>query len=204
MAAPWLKNNQSVVDRSDVVLIGVRPENLDALAAGIVLRPEQTVVSLVAGVSLPSQKTLFKPASVCRMMLTYAAEINRANIIMTDCSCELQRLFSGLGTLDVLDSEEWFDQATLSMCMNGWFYYLAEGLQDFLIKKNVPPSLAGAMRDCADYAIHQDHVPLGDMLRAIATDGTFTSGGLTILRDENALAPWHNAAEHVIRELMEK
>ena len=42
------KSNQSVVDRTDILIVGVRPDALPQLASEIILRPGQTVISLVA------------------------------------------------------------------------------------------------------------------------------------------------------------
>lgn len=38
------EDNQAVVDQSDVILIGVRPENLDDLTSGILMRPDPNAV----------------------------------------------------------------------------------------------------------------------------------------------------------------
>lgn len=45
-------SNQGVVDHSDLVFLGVRPDAVEQLANEVRLKPEQTLVSLVASMSI--------------------------------------------------------------------------------------------------------------------------------------------------------
>lgn len=196
------KSNQSVVDRADILVIGVRPDALPQLASEINLRPGQIVISLVAGVSTPHLQALFRHERIVRMMLTYAAEINRSTVVISACENEVVRYFSVLGEIIVLETEDAFELATVSMCMNGWFYHLANGLQNWLSVKGLAHQDAralvlGAMRDCAEYAGHNSQKPLDTMLKAIATEGTYTAQGVDILDQHRSLQPWLDAANKV-------
>ncbi|MBK0079801.1 NAD(P)-binding domain-containing protein [Kosakonia sp. S58] len=200
------KSNQSVVDRADNLIVGVRPDALPQLASEIILRPGQTVISLVAGVSIPHLQALFRHDRIIRMMLTYAAEINRSTVVLSAYENEVVRYFSVLGEVTVLDTEDAFELATVSMCMNGWFYHLADGLQNWLLEKGMAQNDAralvlGAMRDCAEYAGHNSQKPLGTMLKAIATEGTYTAQGVDILEQQRSLQPWIDAANKVSESL---
>lgn len=182
------ESNQTVAEEADILVVGVRPDALKQLASEVRLRPHQMLVSLVAGVSTAQLQALFGHQRVARMMLTYAAEINRTTVVLTGGEDNLRTHFSALGEVTVLEKEDWFELATVSMCMNGWLYSLADGLQGWLAEKGMPQHHArnlvlGAMRDCADYAAHNDSVSLASMLQSIATAGTFTAQGLYVLRD---------------------
>lgn len=199
-------SNQSVADEVDILIVGVRPDALKNLASEIRLRPHQLLVSLVAGISSAQLQTLFSHQRVVRMMLTYAAEINRTTVVLTACEDNIRTYFSALGNVTVLENEDWFELATVSMCMNGWLYGLADGLQGWLVEKGMPQHHAralvlGAMRDCADYGVHNASVPLETMLQAIATEGTFTAQGLDILHEQHSLQPWVTAADAVVQSL---
>ena len=199
-------SNQCVVEAADTLLIGVRPDALPQLAASLSIRETQTVVSLVAGVSSAQLRAIFNHQRVVRLMLTYAAEINRTSVVMTDCEADIQHYFSQLGELTLLQDEAAFELATVSMCINGWFYQLAAGLQSWMVKQGMSPDDArrltlGAMRDCAEYGGYQANQSLEKLLQSIATEGTFTAQGLEILQHQQFLRPWTTAAEEVFRSL---
>lgn len=200
------ESNQSVVDMAEILIIGVRPDALPQLASDIILRPDQTVISLVAGVTTQHLQALFGHDRIVRMMLTYAAEINRATVVLSACEDEVTRYFSALGEITVLKSEDAFELATVSMCMNGWFYHLADGLQNWLSEKGMDQKSAralvlGAMRDCAEYATHNTHKSLDTMLKAIATEKTYTAQGLDILEQHHSLQPWVDASDKILESL---
>ena len=199
-------SSQAAAEDADIVIAGVRPDSLAGLASEVALKPHQLLVSLVAGVSIDRLQTLFGHKRVVRMMLTYAAGINQTTVVLTACDEKTRTFFSALGEVIVLENEEWFELATVSMCMNGWFYHLADGLQSWLAAKGMPPPHArslvlGAMRDCAAYAGHNPGVPLDNLLQAVATEGTFTAQGLNILREQQSMQPWVKAADEVLHSL---
>jgi pyrroline-5-carboxylate reductase len=87
LARLWLcevmAENQSVVDGCALLLLGVRPDAVEQLANEVRLRPEQTLVSLVAGMSLGSLAHHFPTARHVRAMLSYAAQINQSTVVVT-------------------------------------------------------------------------------------------------------------------------
>lgn len=200
-------SSQAAAEDADIVIAGVRPDSLAGLASEVSLKPHQLLVSLVAGVGMDQLRALFGHKHVVRMMLTYAAGINQTTVVLTACDEKTRTFFSALGEVIVLENEELFELATVSMCMNGWFYHLADGLQSWLAEKGMPPPHArslvlGAMRDCAAYAGHNDGVPLDNLLQAVATEGTFTAQGLNILREQQIMQPWVKAADEVLHSLV--
>lgn len=204
-----LESNQAVVDHADIILIGVRPESLDELAGEIQLRCEQTIISLVAGVSATALKSRLGHLKVVRMMLTYAAEINKTTVVLSECDSTLQHKFSALGDVIVIADEANFELATVGMCMNGWFYGLAAQLQDWLIEKGLPPDDArrlvlGALRDCAEYAGYRQESTLEELAKSIATPGTYTAIGQDILKKMDSALPWTDASDAIYNELVKQ
>ncbi|MDH1612240.1 NAD(P)-binding domain-containing protein [Klebsiella aerogenes] len=205
-ACTVLTSNQAVVDKADIIIIGVRPEALASLAGEVVFRPEQTVVSLMAGVSRDVLQQLFNTRNPVRLMMTYAAEINKTTVVLTDCSMAIQDLLSGLGDTLIMLNETDFELATVGMCMNGWLYSFAEQLQSWFEDKGMNQEQArrivlGALRDCAEYATHQADRSLNELSKSIATPGTYTALGLEKLEHMQAAKPWTNAAESVFSAL---
>ena len=59
-------DNQTVVDRCEVVLIWVRPDDAETVLPSLRFRAEQTPISVMAGVCLSVLRILVGPATACR------------------------------------------------------------------------------------------------------------------------------------------
>lgn len=198
-----LDHYQDVVDEADVIITGVDCHAMNEIANQVQLRSSQTLVSLVPGVHSQSLRDLFRHADCVRLMLTFAAEINQSNVILTAADKEIQDLFSRLGQLTVLPDESDFDLATVSLCMNGWFYFFAEGLQCWLAEQGMADEVArrlvlGGLKDCAEYASHNAAIALGDLGNGMASSEHLTLQGLEVLAKMQALNPWRVASETVL------
>lgn len=200
------KSNQDVVNQADIVIVGVRPDSLQQLAEEVSLRSDQLLISVVAGVKREQLQRLFNHANVARMMLTYAAEINRTTVVLTPENAGIEHYFSCLGEVIMIAEEHNFELATVGMCMNGWFYEFAGQLQNWITEKGMAPEDArrlvlGAMRDCAEYGSYCSDKSLNDIAKSIATPGTFTCQGQTILNAHQAFTPWEKASDAVYNSL---
>lgn len=198
-----LDNYQDVVDEVDVIITGVDRHALNDIANQVQLRSSQTLVSLAPGIHTQRLRDLFRHVDCVRLMLTFAAEINKSSVILTAADEELQGLFSRLGQLTVLPNESDFDLATVSLCMNGWFYFFAEGLQCWLVEKGMAAEVArrlvlGGLKDCAEYASHNASIPLGDLGNGMASYQHLALPGLEALAQMQALNPWRAASETVL------
>lgn len=202
-----MADNQAVVDAADVLLVGVRPAQLAELAREVTPRCDQTLISVVSGVSVGELQRLFGIDRCVRAMLSYAAEINRSTVALYPSDADAQALLRPLGNLIALASETEFELATVSACMNGWFYFLLHDLQHWLVEKGLPSGHARALvlssvDDCVAYARHRDALPIRDLGRSIATPGTFTEQGLEMLGLHQANAAWNAACEVVFDALL--
>lgn len=210
LAEQWdcevMADNQQVVDGADLLVLGVRPEVVDQLSNEVQLRPEQSLVSLVAGLKLAELQRCFPQARVVRAMLSYAAQINQTTVVVTPGGETHATLLGALGSLVVLDEEEAFELATVAACMNGWFYFFLSDLQQWFTDKGLSNDQAaqlvmGNLQDCLASARHQPSASLEALGSAIATPGTFTAAGLAVLRNKDATQAWREAADEVLERL---
>jgi pyrroline-5-carboxylate reductase len=210
LAEQWdcevMADNQQVVDGADLLVLGVRPEVVDQLSNEVQLRPEQTLVSLVAGLKLAELQRRFPQARVVRAMLSYAAQINQTTVVITPGGEPHATLLGALGSLVVLNEEEAFELATVAACMNGWFYFFLSDLQQWFTDKGLSKDQAaqlvmGNLQDCLASARHQPSASLEALGSAIATPGTFTAAGLEVLRNKGASQAWRAAADGVLERL---
>lgn len=202
-----LADNQAVIDAAELLLLGVRPQAVAGLAAEVQVREGQRLVSLLAGVSLAQLQTAFPGAQCVRLMLSYAAQYNQSTVVVCPADPLTQALFGPLGSLVALDEESGFELATVAACMNGWFYYLLDDLQQWLGDKGLSQADAralvlGNLQDCLTSARARPQQSLKEMGEAIATPGTFTADGLKVLMHQPVGATWGAACEVVLDGLL--
>lgn len=202
-----LPSNQAVVDRAEVLMLGVRPETLADLAGEVRLHPGQRLLSLAAGVNLRQLQAAFPAAHCVRVMLSYATQHNQSTVVVYPPDAPTERCLAGLGNLVVLQDEAAFELATVAACMNGWFYFLLHDLQQWLTDKGLPATEAralvlGNLHDCVSSAQRQPEHTLKTLGQAIATPGTFTADGLAVLMHQPVSASWGAACEVVLDALL--
>jgi len=66
-----VEDNQSVLDQSDVVLIGLLSEDSEAVLSELRFKPDQKVVSMMAGVGLDTVAQMIKPAFAASVMIPF-------------------------------------------------------------------------------------------------------------------------------------
>lgn len=205
-ACELMVDNQQVVDVSDLLLLGVRPDVVAQLSNEVQLKPGQTLVSLVAGWRLSELQRSFPEARCVRAMLSYAAQINQSTVVIMPGGEPHETLLGALGSLIVLDDEAAFELATVAACMNGWFYFFLSDLQQWftdngLSKEQAAHLVMGNLQDCLASARHQPNASLEALGGAIATPGTFTAAGLDVLRSNGATQAWREAFGEVLTQL---
>ncbi|MGZ9706518.1 pyrroline-5-carboxylate reductase family protein [Pseudomonas sp. GNP013] len=208
-ACEVMADNQAVVDGSDLLFLGVRPDAVAQLAAQVQLKPRQTLVSLVAGLTLGDLAGHFPSALPVRAMLSYAAQINQSTVVISPGGEPHQSVLGALGQLVVLDDEPEFELATVAACMNGWFYFLVHDLQQWFTARGLSEEQArqlvmGNLQDCLASARHQPDTSVKALGEAIATPGTFTRAGLEVLREQGATQAWAQACDEVLARLKKR
>lgn len=204
-----MSSNQDVVDAADVVLIGVRPAALAELAQQVALKPSQPLISVAGGVSTADLRRLFGERDCSRAMLSYASEINRSTVAVYPAASLAAQLLAPLGTVVPLATEREFELATVSACMNGWFYFLVHELQQWLTEKGVSSEQARALvfsgvEDCVAYSRHKASTPIDELGRSIATPGTYTAAGLETLAQHGGYTAWRAACDTVFKMLVQE
>lgn len=195
-------SNQEVIDRADIILLSVRPEQLESLLKPLRFRAEQLVISCVAGVSLELIHPLTDSATVVRTLPLACAEVGQGAVPLFPDHPEARDLLGSLGQLILLGSEDEFELASVAACMNGWMFkffdqltrwYLAKGLNAEQARRLVVHACGGAAA-LADAKPEQSLQQISD---SIATEGTYTKLGLDLLQKNNAFDPWADAFNEV-------
>ena len=100
-------SNQDVVDVSDIVFIGVLPEQMAELCSSLTFRADQTVVSLVAGWPPSSLTERVAPATtVCQMIPLPMIELGVGPVVLHPEVSEVAALFEGCGEIVGVERED--------------------------------------------------------------------------------------------------
>lgn len=131
--------NEEVVEASEVVFLGMRPQQMREVVASLPFRDGQIVVSFIAGASVEALQALI-PAKVrlCRVTpLPMIAEL-KGPVVLQPRIDEIHELLTPLGTLIEVESAE--DMATLGIgsgLMSGFFTLALEAV-DQLAEEGIP------------------------------------------------------------------
>ncbi len=139
----FAKDAVEVAQKTDVILLAVKPQDLTGTAAVIrpLLNSKKIVISILAGVKLAGLKKHLGKAALVRAMPNLGAQVGES--ITAICSANrdalkiAQALFSACGRVVLLD-EEYFDVVTaVSGSGPAYFFLMMELLQTFAEKSGM-------------------------------------------------------------------
>lgn len=185
----------------DGVMLGFKPQQLDALAPGFQAITENavSVYSLLAGLTLAQIQSAFPSAHAhVRVMPNLAARINKSPVILHEKGLSAQErnaafaLFDALGTALWLEDESKFDLMTALAGSGPGFVYrfidaLAQAAANLGLEQEQATALAIAAVDGASTLAAGAAVSPGMLADKVASPGGMTRQGMNVLDDEEAL-----------------
>ncbi len=185
----------------DAILLGVKPQMLDAVAPQLapLVGPGTVLLSILAGVELASLSTRFPGAGgVVRIMPNLAAAIGKspmglAGIGLDDAArARVTALLAPLGTPEWLAGEGLMDAVTALGGSGPAFVYrfidaLARGGAEIGLPAEQALRLALAtVEGAAALAAASEHAP-AELARRVASPGGTTEAGLKVLDEDGAI-----------------
>jgi len=200
-------SNQQVVDRSNYILLAVRPHQLDDLLEGLTFQSSALIISAIAGISIDQLKSYsnLKNSNIVRTLINVSAEVNVGPVPLFPDNRQAGQLLANLGTLIVFDDESAFEIAIVHGCMHGWIYFwldemvtwtIQQGLNPEQAEKMIKQTVQGAL-DLSD----QKNLTLKEIGSSIATTGTYTLSGLQELNSGHSIKAWSNSMQSVLKKL---
>jgi pyrroline-5-carboxylate reductase len=185
----------------DALLLGIKPQLLDAIAPTIVplAGPGTTILSILAGVELDSLAARFPAAgALVRIMPNLAAAVGKSPVALAARGLDeaermaVTTLMQPLGTPEWI-GEELFDAVTALAGSGPAFVYrfidaLATGAADLGLAPDAAQRLALAMVEGAAALARASPDPPGELARRVASPGGTTAAGLAVLDADAALA----------------
>jgi len=202
-------DNQNVIDRSDIIILSIKPIDLMDVAERLHFPEDKLVISVVAGAHLENVSSLVAPASaVCALPVSSAA-INKSPTLLYPDQKQANELLSLLGPVIACSSQQEFDTAGAYSAFYGWnFKFMEEmtrwgvdnGLDCEMSRKIVEGTLASA----AGMSSNESEKTLDEIVSNVATKGGITELGLNIFNQQNSFNSWHDAMDGVRKRLSNK
>lgn len=142
------ENNQEVVDRSELVLIGVLPDQVGEVCSALRFREDHVVVGLAAGWPPSSLRPTVSPAAhVCQVIPLPMVAMHTGPIVASPAVPEVRWLLTGCG--DVIDAPK-EDDALALLCATATMSSFIEPqltIIEWLVGRGLSPSTAKAYID---------------------------------------------------------
>jgi pyrroline-5-carboxylate reductase len=185
---------------SDLVVLAVKPYIVESVLEDVELHPDQTLVTLAAGVprEFVAERT---DASVVRVMPNLAAETGDMAAAVTEIGVtdEVRALLEDLGEYVTVE-EEYMDIAT---AVNGsgpaFVFYLIEAMKDAGVESGLDPDeaevIAAQTFKGAAETVRQDDRSVDELIDAVCSPEGTTIEGMEVL--------WDSDADEAVRDAVE-
>ena len=197
----------------DVILLGVKPQQLGAAADAVaaLAGPETLLLSILAGVDLATLRHRFPDAGgIVRVMPNLAAALGKSPVGLSGVRGEghdalVSQLMEPLGHTEWLADESLMDAVTALAGSGPAFVYrvidaLAAGGAELGLPREQADRLALAMVEGAATLAAQAPVSPGELARRVASPGGTTQKGLDVLDADQALAKLMEATLRAARD----
>lgn len=192
-------SNQQVLDRSEIVLLSVRPKDAAATVAGLLWQSRHTALSPMAGISLDQHRRLLRGIGAVHLIMpaSYIAAVP-GPVPLYPPSEKLSTFLAHAGQVVALETEQAYNACLFAVCFSTWVYDFADALADVFTQMGLSPEAAraitlGNIAGAAGYAQSRADTPLSTISSEIATEGTYTKRGLDHLKSRGFDAPWREA-----------
>lgn len=200
-------NNQDAVSTADLVILAVRPGDLEKAVNGLSFTNGQTVASVVAGAALEKLSALVHPARPVRVLPISCAAVNKSPVLVYPDHPEVTGLFSLLGQVHALADEAPFTPGTaLVGAFYAWMFLLMDEICTWSENQGFDPRTARELvletiEGACAMARFQDRMSLGRIWDTLATPGGISEYGAGILHRQGAIRAWSDTLESVTQKM---
>jgi pyrroline-5-carboxylate reductase len=198
--------NQSVVDRCPVVVLCVRPQDARPILAELSFRPDQAIVSVMAGVSHAELAPLLAPAEDVARAIPVPSVARRSGLTPVHPATEAARdLFDRLGRASVVDDVYVFEaMSAVTATISALLEYLA-AISRWLSQKGVAPDLASRYVSSIfaglSESLAEGSGDLGRLAAVYATPGGINERFAAMLKDAGTFELVGDSLETIFQDL---
>lgn len=140
-----MRSNAEIVEQSDIVFLGMRPQQLDAAVAGLRFRSAQIIVSTLANTPHSLLLSRVAPATrVCRVIPTAAVKYCKGPVTVYPRDAVVEDIFRDLGELIVVDLESDLAAVSQASALMSSHFQLQNTVVKWLLSRDVAPPTATA------------------------------------------------------------
>lgn len=199
-----LESNQQVVDKSEIVIISVRPPVAAEVLRSLSFRSDHTVISLVALLNHTDLSSLAAPATaVCRAIPMPAVAKHNCPIALFRPTPAVEELFAQVGAPLVVTEEQQLHALWTLTGLITPFYELLAGLSGWAIDHGVQPRTANAYtahlyQSLAALAQLDPDAGFPAFAKHAATPGGLNEQAGREIRETGAHRAWIEAADRLL------
>lgn len=135
--------NQAVVDASEIVVLGMRPQQVDDALAGLRFRDDQVIASLIAGTPPSGIAPLVAPATrVCQLIPLPAIALRRGPLVISPPLPEVVAAMAGLGEVVTLEDESLVRTLSCASAFMSTYYEMQNALIDWIAAQGIDETTA--------------------------------------------------------------
>ncbi|MEM8863357.1 MAG: NAD(P)-binding domain-containing protein [Chloroflexota bacterium] len=189
--------NQEIVDRCDVLILAVLPEQAEAVLRSLKLRPELRLLSIVSSITLQSLGEWAAPVTkISRAIPLPPIEFGLGPIPMCPPTPELDYLLGPVGTVVSLTDETQFLSITVGSALMAMYYEMTSNIAKYMKDGGLSADEAARysssmMVALADSTQREDYEGLVQMSEECLTPGGLNEQVLIGLRR----AGWYDSLE---------
>jgi len=138
-----LESNQAVVDASDIVVLGMRPQQVDEALADLRFRDDQIIASLIAGTPPSGIAPLVAPATrVCQLIPLPAIALRRGPLVISPPVPEVVTALEGLGEIVTLEDESLIRTLSCASAFMSTYYEMQNALISWITAQGIDEETA--------------------------------------------------------------
>lgn len=172
------ESNQDVIDRSEIIILAVLPQQTEAVLSELDIPAERTIISAIAGVSTQVLSPLLpQNPSIVRIIPLPPVRERRGVTAVFPAHAEVEGFFDVLGGAVVAETEDLFSTLSATAATMSAYYAYLQTIADWLVEQ-------GWERTDAERIVRGQFAGLGNTLAATDTSfadlvtGHETPGGL--------------------------
>jgi pyrroline-5-carboxylate reductase len=170
-------DNQHVVEHAEIVFLAVRPQIASEVLGALSFRPDQCVVSLIAGYGMQKVRESLRdaPERIVRALPLLMVARAASRTVLYPVEPRVRDIFDSIGGSLGVDSEEQYDAMLALSASMGLFFATAHAQSRWASERGVDYAVARAYlmslyRGLADTALLDD-TPLDQLARHYSTTG---------------------------------
>jgi pyrroline-5-carboxylate reductase len=200
--------NEQLVADSDIVIVAVRPFQVEDLIRDLPWRVDQTVLSFAATIPSSAYTPHVNGASVVLGMPVVSAEFGESPSCLFPDDAACRALFGSCGPVIALAREEDFAAASVFGAYFGWTQALIAQASGWLTDQGIAEDtartlVAGMTRAGATSVLQRPGTGLEELISELCLPGSITGLGISHLEGAHAFEPWREAADLVFERIKE-